>query len=39
VPDPRFGTEKDYDEVYYIISKACDAIIERASQTPPVEGL
>jgi len=30
VPDPRFGTEKDYDEVYYMIIRACDAIIERA---------
>lgn len=29
VPDPWYGTEKNYREVYAMIDKACDAIIEK----------
>lgn len=29
VPDPWYGTEKNYHEVYAMIDKACDAIIEK----------
>jgi protein-tyrosine phosphatase len=29
VPDPWYGTEPGYHEVYALIDKACDAIIER----------
>lgn len=29
VPDPYLGTEPDYHEVFSIIEKACDAIIEK----------
>ena len=29
VPDPWYGVEKDYQEVYEMIDKACDAIIEK----------
>jgi len=29
VPDPWYGTEKDYHEVYAMIDKACEAIIEK----------
>jgi protein-tyrosine phosphatase len=29
VPDPWYGTERDYHEVYAMIDKACDAIIEK----------
>ena len=29
VPDPWYGTEKNYHEVYTMIDKACDAIIEK----------
>lgn len=34
VPDPWYGTEKNYHEVYAMINKACDAIIEKASPNP-----
>jgi protein-tyrosine phosphatase len=29
VPDPWYGGEKDFEEVYEMIDKACDAIIEK----------
>jgi protein-tyrosine phosphatase len=29
VPDPWYGAEKDYVEVFDMINKACDAIIEK----------
>ena len=29
VPDPWYGTEKDFVEVYHLIDKACDAIINQ----------
>jgi protein-tyrosine phosphatase len=29
VPDPWYGDEKDFEEVYEMIDKACDAIIEK----------
>src|SRR6478736_1864977 len=29
VPDPWYGTEKNYHEVYAMIDKACEAIIEK----------
>lgn len=29
VPDPWYGTEKDFVEVYDLIDKACDAIINK----------
>lgn len=35
VPDPWFGTEKNYHEVYAMIDKACDAIVEKASPSLP----
>ncbi|HEX5151508.1 MAG TPA: low molecular weight protein-tyrosine-phosphatase [Parafilimonas sp.] len=35
VPDPWFGGEKDFHEVYHMISKACDAIIKKASPNLP----
>jgi protein-tyrosine phosphatase len=31
IPDPWYGTEPGYHEVYKMIDKACDAIIEKAS--------
>lgn len=33
VPDPWYGTEKNFHEVYAMIDKACDAIIEKYAQT------
>lgn len=36
VPDPWFGTEKNYHEVYAMINKACDGII--ASLNPSKGG-
>jgi protein-tyrosine phosphatase len=33
VPDPWYGDEPDYDKVYKMIDKACDAIIEKYAQT------
>ncbi len=29
VPDPYYGTEPDYHDVFHLISRACDAIIEK----------
>lgn len=29
VPDPYFGVEKDYHDVFHLISRACDAFIAR----------
>jgi len=37
VPDPWYGGEKDFHEVYNMISKACDAIIEKASPNLPID--
>jgi protein-tyrosine phosphatase len=37
VPDPWFGGERDFHEVYHMISKACDAIIEKASPNLPID--
>jgi protein-tyrosine phosphatase len=34
IPDPWYGTEKDYHEVYDMIDKACSAIVEKASPNP-----
>lgn len=34
VPDPWYGTEKNYHEVYKMIDEACDAIIKKASSNP-----
>jgi len=31
IPDPWYGTEPGYHEVYKMIDRACDAIIEKAS--------
>lgn len=33
VPDPWYGTEKNYHEVYAMIDKACDAIIKKYAPT------
>lgn len=35
VPDPYYGDEKGYHEVYEMISEVCDRIIENALQTQP----
>ena len=32
VPDPWYGTEKGYHEVFDMINKTCDKIIERYSK-------
>ena len=32
VPDPWYGTEPGYHEVYALIDKACDAIIEKSQE-------
>ena len=29
VPDPWYGTEKNYHEVFAMIDKACDAIVKK----------
>jgi len=29
VPDPYYGDEPDYQEVYIMINEACDKIIEK----------
>jgi protein-tyrosine phosphatase len=34
VPDPWYGMEKDYHEVYELIDKACDAIIGKIRPNP-----
>lgn len=36
IPDPWFGTEKDYHEVYEMIDKACDAILRKCA--PALKG-
>jgi len=33
VPDPWYGTEKNFHEVYNMIDKACDAVIEKYAPT------
>ncbi|MBV9960663.1 MAG: low molecular weight phosphotyrosine protein phosphatase [Parafilimonas sp.] len=33
VPDPWYGTEKNYHEVFAMIDKTCDAIIKRYAPT------
>ena len=35
VPDPWYGTEPGYHEVYKIISETCDKIIEKYSEKKP----
>lgn len=32
VPDPYYGTEPDYHQVFHLISEACDAFIARHKQ-------
>ncbi len=32
VPDPYYGTEQDYHDVFHLISQACDAFIARHKQ-------
>jgi protein-tyrosine phosphatase len=32
VPDPWYGTEKDYHHVFALLSKACDRIIQKYNQ-------
>jgi protein-tyrosine phosphatase len=38
VPDPYYGGEEGFHEVYRLIDEACDAIIERASPNPSKGG-
>jgi len=38
VPDPWYGTEPGYHEVYKIIDEACDAIIKKYSPPVPLKG-
>lgn len=35
VPDPWYGPEPGYHDVYKMISEACDAIIEKYATSPP----
>jgi len=35
IPDPWYGTEKNFHEVYAMIDKACDAIIEKFKNQNP----
>ena len=34
VPDPYYGPEAGYHDTFKLISKACDAIIEKYTPTP-----
>jgi protein-tyrosine phosphatase len=38
VPDPWYGPEPGYHDVYELISKACDKIIEKYAPQPPKGG-
>jgi protein-tyrosine phosphatase len=38
VPDPWYGAEPGYHEVYKMIDEACDAIVEKASPNPSFRG-
>jgi protein-tyrosine phosphatase len=38
VPDPWYGTEPGYHDVYKMINEACDKIIEKYSPCPPEGG-
>ncbi len=38
VPDPYYGGEEGYHEVYRLIDEACDAIIRKASPNPSKGG-
>jgi protein-tyrosine phosphatase len=38
VPDPWYGPEPGYHEVYKMIDEVCDAIVRKTSPTPPKEG-
>lgn len=38
IPDPWYGTEPGYHEVYNMIAKACDSIIKKALLNPSTEG-
>lgn len=35
VPDPWYGPEPGYHEVYALLEKACDKVIEKYAATPP----
>ena len=37
VPDPWYGPEPGYHEVYQLIDKVCDAIIKKYALSPPEE--
>lgn len=39
VPDPWYGPEAGYHEVYKMIAAACDAILEKYSNIPAKSGL
>jgi protein-tyrosine phosphatase len=38
VPDPWYGEEEGYHEVFKMIGDACDAIVEKASVNPSQKG-
>jgi protein-tyrosine phosphatase len=38
VPDPYYGSEAGYHEVYKMIEEVCDAIVEKASPNPSAGG-
>jgi protein-tyrosine phosphatase len=38
VPDPWYGTEKNFYDVYAMIDKACNAIIKKAASANPFAG-
>jgi protein-tyrosine phosphatase len=35
VPDPYYGTEKDFDDVFQLIDKACRKIVDIYCQANP----
>jgi protein-tyrosine phosphatase len=35
VPDPWYGTEPDFHEVYKLIEETCDKMIQKYSPCPP----
>lgn len=38
VPDPWYGTEPGYHDVYALINEACEMIIEKYALCPPKGG-
>ena len=34
VPDPYYGTEKDFDKVFELVNKACEELTERLKKEP-----